>query len=368
MQRRFRTREEAEAHADELVAERAAQEAQERLQRDIVRANMRRGDVVVDLLRLAPEDKVAVAVALDALRAAGGSAADLPAAAREYVDAHLTGSLATVEEVVQKHLADLAALGRSAETIRQRRRYCDLLAERVGRTRRATTLSRAEIAEWIADASPTTRVGRYVAAAALLRWAWQRGYTREYALAGLPKPQTPRKGEVAILRPEQVRKLMAVAWREEPQTVNYFALGVFAGLRPQSELVWVRWEDVDFEDGKIFVVSRKTHQARPVPISDNLRRWLELTPQERRVGLVAPLHRRALWRVMRRAGVAVGHDVLRHTRCSYRLAEVRDPGIVAAEGGHTPAILRRHYANLRIKAADVAEFWGIVPEGETIAQ
>jgi hypothetical protein len=35
--------------------------------------------------------------------------------------------------------------------------------------------------------------------------------------------------------------------------------------------------------------------------------------------------------------------------------------LVAAEGGHTQDVMHRHYANLRIPAADVDKFWQIVP-------
>jgi len=77
--------------------------------------------------------------------------------------------------------------------------------------------------------------------------------------------------------------------------------------------------------------------------------------------LAAPFSRRAWRQIQKSADVHVGHDVLRHTRCSYRLALLRDPGIVAAEGGHQLAVLQRHYANLRLTNADVQAFWAIVP-------
>ena len=360
-QRRFKVKEGAEDFAAELKAERAALEEGERIQRAIVRANVRRGDVTVDLLNLPPADKVAVAQALEMLRAAGGTPEDLPAAAKEYADRHLSEYRAKVGEVLEKHLEDMVALGRAKDTLRERRWRCGNLVETLGADRRISTIGRTEIAEWVASAPAGSRRNHYAAAAAFFKWAWLRGYMAEYPMAALPKPPLRKTGEATILTPEQVRKLLDTALRESPSLTSYIALGVFAGLRPLSELVWVKWEDIDFPEKKIFVISRKTGRARPVPISDNLAAWLSLTPKEKRTGLAAPFSRRAWRQIQKSAEVHVGHDVLRHTRCSYRLALLRDPGIVAAEGGHQLAVLQRHYANLRLTNADVQAFWAIVP-------
>lgn len=364
-QRRFKVKEGAEAYAAELKAERAAAEAGERKQRAIVRANVRRGDVAVDLLNLPPADKVAVAQAIETLRAAGGTPEDLPAAAKEYADRHLSEYRATLGEVLKKHLEDMEALGRAKDTLRERRWRCGKLVDALGADKRISTIGRTEIAEWVASAPAGSRRNHYAAAAAFFKWAWLRGYMAEYPMAALPKPALQKNGEASILTPDQVRKLLETALQESPSLTSYIALGVFAGLRPLSELVWVKWEDIDFAEKKIFVVSRKTGRARPVPISDNLAAWLALTPKEKRTGLAAPFSRRAWRQIQKSAEVHVGHDVLRHTRCSYRLALLRDPGIVAAEGGHQLAVLQRHYANLRIKEEECAEFWGIMPPKPT---
>ena len=361
-QRRFKSEEGAEAFAKELQEERSAREAGEKAQRKIVRANVRRGDVVVDLLNLPPGDKVAIAEALETLRAAGGSPGDLPAAAREFAEKHLSEYRATLGEVTEKHLEDLRNAGRSNETIRDRRWRLGKLVESMGAGRRVSTIGRPDIAEWVGKQTAGSRRQFYTAAAALFRWAWQRGYVSEYPMGALPKPPDRRRGEAKILTPEEVRKLLASAKKEGMEL--YVAVGVFAGLRPQSEMPWLDWGDVDFADGKLFVTSRKTGRTRPVPISGNLRAWLQEVPKGRRKGRVAAFSRRAWRRVQADAGVEVGHDVLRHTRCSYRLAELRDPGIVAAEGGHSLPVLQRHYANLRLKDAAVRRFWGIRPKGQ----
>lgn len=365
-QRRFKSSETAVEFAQELQADRQAQEEAEKKARSIQRENVRRGDTVVELLNLQASEKAAVATAIAVLRAAGGRAEDLPAAAREFAAGHLSGASATVGEVLAAHLKDLKALGRSPRTIEQRANLCGKLAAHVGAKSRFAALTRPQIAEWISTAPSGSRSHYYTAAAALCRWGWGRGYSRDYALGGLPKPSAGAREEPEILKPRQVRALLEEARKVDAGMMRYIALGVFAGLRPCGELRGVQWEDIDFEDKKIFVrvkTARKTHRARPVPMADCLAAWLELTPESERRGPVARYSRRHYMKIQERAEVSVGHDVLRHTRCSYRLAEIRDPAIVAHENGHTLAVMQVHYANLRLKDAQVREFWGIVPKG-----
>ncbi len=365
-QRRFKSSDKAVGFAQELQDERQAREDAEKKARSIRRENVRRGDTVVELQNLQASEKAAVATAIAVLRAAGGRAEDLPAAAREFAAGHLSGASATVGEVLAAHLKDLKALGRSPRTIEQRANLCGKLAAHVGAKSRFAALTRPTIAEWISTAPSGSRSHYYTAAAALCRWGWGRGYSREYALAGLPKPPSRPRPEPEILKPAQVRALLETARALYPEMVPYIALGVFAGLRPRAELVWLKWEDIDWEERKIFVTvktARKTHRARPVPMADCLAAWLSLTPESARQGTVAVFSRRHYMKIQAKAEVQVGHDVLRHTRASYRLAEIRDPAIVSHENGHSLAVMQVHYANLRLKDAQVREFWGIFPKG-----
>jgi hypothetical protein len=56
------------------------------------------------------------------------------------------------------------------------------------------------------------------------------------------------------------------------------------------------------------------------------------------------------------AGISWGHDILRHSFCSYHLARHHSPGKTAMEAGRSEAVLVRHYRELVTPAA-AAEFW-----------
>ena len=74
------------------------------------------------------------------------------------------------------------------------------------------------------------------------------------------------------------------------------------------------------------------------------------------------------WRAVRSAaGVDWGHDVTRHTFCSYRLASIEDAAKVAYEAGHDQQILFGKYRSIRtvngqlITKDYAAGFWAIRP-------
>jgi len=159
-----------------------------------------------------------------------------------------------------------------------------------------------------------------------------------------------------------------------------------------NELRGVVWErDIDLAGGNITVrrASSKTNRARLVPISPNLLAWLETVPPSRRKGGIYYSRRLLDWiagkeprqdrriaepgKIKRKAKadgkktrpefepIAWGQDILRHTRTSFRLAQTQNAPMVAEEGGHTLAIMRQHYVNRTIRAAEVKAFWNILP-------
>lgn len=312
---------------------------------------------------LTPVQRHALLLAAARIEAAGGRIEDLPEAAEEWIAAHLAAGRIALSEAVAEHVAELEALGRSPRTVADRRWRLGRLVAAVG-DRPIAQLTRGRIADWVASGPPRGRRDMHAAASALCRWAWERGHLRLNPMENLRKPPRGAAGPPAILAPCEAVALLRVARRKAPGMVLYFAVGLFAGLRPARELAGLRWEDVDLPGRHLYVPCgrAKTGRARAVPISDNLAVWLETVPAARRRGLIAPFSRAAFRRCVAAAGIAWTPDVMRHTRVSYRLALGISPAVVAAEGGHSSDVMRRHYANLRIPPADVAAFWSIVPE------
>lgn len=311
---------------------------------------------------LPSEKRHALLLAAARLEAAGGRMEDLPEAVSEWISAHLAAGRISLSAAVREHLAELASLGRSPATLRTRRWRLGKLLASMG-DRPVAQLTRGPIAAWVAAATPGSRRDMHAAASALCRWAWERGYLRRNPMENLRKPSATAPRPPYILAPHAVEALLRAAQKHAPGMALYFAVGFFAGLRPVRELAGLVWEDIDLADRRIYVPAgrAKTGRCRPVPISGNLARWLETVPRALRHGPVAPYSRSAFRRVVAASGIAWRADVMRHTRVSYRLAQTGDAAAVAAEGGHSIAVMHRHYANLRIPTADVRAFWSLVP-------
>ncbi|HEY9175971.1 MAG TPA: hypothetical protein VI136_27130 [Verrucomicrobiae bacterium] len=179
--------------------------------------------------------------------------------------------------------------------------------------------------------------------------------------------------EVEIFTPEEMSILLAHA---PANLVPFLTIGGFAGLR-SAEIERLRWEKVDLEGGYITVDANiaKTNSRRLVPITPNLKAWLKTCKQthgpvlelanvvnavKRLVSATRPadpedktklLPPRVVWR----------HNALRHSFCSYRLADVKSAAEVALEAGNSPQMIFQHYRELVTEKAAKAWF-AITPE------
>lgn len=151
------------------------------------------------------------------------------------------------------------------------------------------------------------------------------------------------------------------------------ALQGLAGLR-SNEVERLEWRDIDLTR-RLIVISKgvaKTASRRTIPVGDTLAAWLE---QADRVGSkVWPGTHEEFYGMQKRsaknAEIRWKHNGLRHSYASYRFALVPDAGQVAAELGHSAAILHKHYRE--IARREDAEKWfavspaNVAPLAETL--
>jgi integrase len=193
--------------------------------------------------------------------------------------------------------------------------------------------------------------------------------------AAVQPPSVPRK-EVQALSPEEARQLLAAAAGDPLEAL--YILAVTCGLR-QSELLALRWPDVDFERGKLRVQRglRRLKGGGWVerePKSATSRRVVTLTPLaldalrrhraqqvERRLAALAwdeswdglvfsnevgrpieasNLLRRSYFPLLERAGLRrVKFHALRHSAASLLLVQGVHPRVVAEMLGHSSVSL-----------------------------
>ncbi len=175
----------------------------------------------------------------------------------------------------------------------------------------------------------------------------------------------PKKKEVSIIHNKEVKAILGTAWKQDRELVPWFAIALFAGLRPESELGRLRWEDINFEEKWIRVgFGNKTDTKRFVDLEDNLIQWLK--PLAKPEGKIAVINHRKRKDSISKKILTWSRDITRHTYGSNLEAHMRAKGNDAKQKildnmGHTMlSTYEQHYRNART-AKQATEFWSIVP-------
>lgn len=148
----------------------------------------------------------------------------------------------------------------------------------------------------------------------------------------------------------------------EGRLVPYFALTLFAGIRPSyadSEITRFEPTWINFAKGVIQVPREKSKvkKKREIKLPPNLCAWLEAYPLER-FPVVCRNFRKLLLAV--REKFQLQHDELRHTFCTMLVGRTQSVADAAIQAGNSEAILWSHYLDL-VDAKEAAAFWAISP-------
>jgi integrase len=169
------------------------------------------------------------------------------------------------------------------------------------------------------------------------------------------------KGKVGILTPEQAKLLLENA---NPEILPAIALGLFAGLRPESEIWRMDWRHIDFKSKLIDIEISKTESGkRFVKMEDSLIEYL--TPFKRASGPISPKGDK-YFQLLQQARSDAGidewpSDALRHSFGSYHFAHFQNIGITMEQMGHTNAkTFLKHYRE-RVKPEAAKRFWSLSP-------
>lgn len=205
---------------------------------------------------------------------------------------------------------------------------------------------------------PVTTRGRLSVLRTVLRWAADRGYCGEIRFPRLP----PAHYEHFVPpTPEELRALIASA---APHVVRVIVLGAQMGIRVgPSELLRLRWDDVDFAQAIIRVNAAKKNPHAPwreVPIrQDLLGVFVHWHEEDTAAGMEWLIHYKGkpvesiktAWEAtLRRAGITrrIRPYDLRHAFATEAIAAGVDVGTVAKLMGHsTPTMILTHYQHVK---------------------
>jgi integrase len=252
------------------------------------------------------------------------------------------------------------------ETLRSKSKRLATFAAIHGKTS-VRKITEADVSAWVesfGDVAPRTVLNRRAELQSVFNWCEKAlpDFTNTVCKVKQRKPSEP--APAAVLTPEQTRAMLRAMEADfPPRYAVTLALMFFAGVRPQELLRPdnpLRWENIRMEEGKVFVpqTASKTRTFRTVPITENLRAWLERYPGEGRIAPSESRFRAARTACMKKARVkAWPADGARHT---YATAAGELHGLHTAAGwmGHsgTLTVFQAHYRGLMNRAQAEAFF------------
>ncbi|MEX2043862.1 MAG: site-specific integrase, partial [Opitutus sp.] len=198
-----------------------------------------------------------------------------------------------------------------------------------------------------------------------LKFALHRDWITENPLAKIPAHRIRRRRTGAqTLTAAQAQELMEFVETNHATAVPFFALCLFAGVRPclrTGEIARLKPGHVRLAEGIIRIDGEvsKIREPRTVKIQPNLAVWLRAYPLEKNPIIPANLQH------LREKAVEkfdLTHDVMRHTFISMFVAKFRSIGEAALQAGNSESIIRKHYLDLK-DAKEAEVFFSILPEG-----
>ncbi len=300
-------------------------------------------------------------------------------AARFWLDHNRPdGTRKTVSELVEEYIQSKIKGGRRKDTIRDLRgRLGSGVAYENGRGLRdpsgfalafkdvdACHVTVADLESWL-DKNVSSLGERYkmrVRLVGLFNYAVRKKYTRYNPAHDLEVAKVKKQSKPYALPISDAEKLMATAEKIAPQMVPYFAICLFAGVRP-LETTRLDWSDIKLEKQCIYIgedVSKTGHE-RYVDISDNLLAYLNKYKSD---GIVFR-SKRQFNEVRKVAGIRWQNDCLRHSFGSYHIAMYESSDKTALQMGHkTTGMLFEHYRRA-VEKSEAEAFWAIVPESKS---
>lgn len=263
---------------------------------------------------------------------------------------------------------------------RKSKRYFHDLQAKLGKAARAFTgqvrdIRADDIDGWIdgmKDAADRTKNNYRMALITLFSYARDKNHLprgQRTEAEFVTRYDDRKGGSIGIYTPKEFANFLNYV---DERFLPFVALGGFAGLR-SIEILRLEWDDIWFEKGFIEVGKEKSKTAtrRLVPICPALAAWLK--PYAKKDGPVLPdikdewqftrLFREAKHTLNNENGeprVQLVQNGLRHSFCSYRMAETKNAAQVALEAGNSPKMLFEHYREL-VTQADAREWFSLTP-------
>lgn len=272
-------------------------------------------------------------------------------------------------------------------------KFCDQYGDR-----QISTITIDEIKAWIDRDDERGRETKRLDRAhlhALFNWAKKQTYLRINVVTAYELPRSNRR-EAVSLSIQQAHNLLYFSTKVNGgQLTPYFALAIFAGLRP-FEVKRALWEDIDWDEGIIRARQQKGDGfTRAVELPEICLEWLEYSNGRKKSGVIAPANFDKNFAVVRAAAgfrLSEGNisscnwwgldehlkncndesrpewvnDICRHTAITYRLKIIKHIGEVAEWAGNSPDIINKNYRSVKdVTKKSTDDFFKLTPKAVT---
>lgn len=314
-----------------------------------------------DAAALAPAD---LRELLEARRVLAPYGVTVLEAAQAFAQAReAAGASKTIESAVEALLSARKREGKAKRTLGDLENRLTVFARHFGTETRLAAVTTEAADSWLAglEVSAQTRNHYRRVAHSLFNFATKRGWTAANPFAYVEKA-TVRRKLPGIFTAAQIQTMLAST--EDEQIRLFVAIGAFAGLRPESELCGLKWENIHLERGVIDLTGEEGKNARRRQVEIQ-RALLPILKQYARPGgvVVTPSFHTADRFKRWKAALPFKwpHDGLRHSFGTYHLQAFEDAGKTALQMGHggNPAMLFRHYHRPGIDRKTALAFFGL---------
>jgi len=215
-------------------------------------------------------------------------------------------------------------------------------------------IKRADVSAIFQDitmrSSPPT-ANRYLAVLrGALNWAIrEREYLTSNPIKGI-KQHKENPGRIRWLEYEEAERLLNEC-RSNPRLLVFTAIGLYTGMRA-GEIERLRWEDVNFERGTIFIPKSKNGESRTIPLEAPLGKLLATWPRTGEMVIGSYHYRKVFGKAVERAGIEdFTFHGLRHTYATWKLRDGTDLRTLAALLGHRTLAMVMRYTHPDLERA-----------------
>ena len=274
----------------------------------------------------------------------------------------------TVEQTYNELLANRKENGCKETTINDIKKRLSRFIDEFG-SQKIQKITRSDLEKWLNKVSknPNQRKKYRTQLSGLFTLAFKRDYILNNPVNKIEIPIIRNGKRPAVFTVSETTRLMRTAEDVNPEMIPYFALCLFAGIRPShdtGEIGRLDWKNILFGSRQIWIsqeTAKRSIHERYIDMSDNLIQWL--LPFKKNKGNI--YYKQYWWiKIREKAEVKWANDITRHTFGTYHFGLHKSFDLTCEQMGTSRQMYKKHYKAVLENLVDTnpEKFWKIFPQ------